>query len=390
MESTLETVVGEEVLMALAARTNQPINPRNIGEFNQALQNLNLPRTHHAHLKRLMQTEPRERLVRALNLATNGDEGAMTYLELHFNPDGDQQNYTNSAGSSLGSFSHQAHLSHQDQLNQPPAAPAPVDEHLAKTPNRHQVASKTRPLAAVPPKTRDIPREESPSHPDPSRAGGQNRVPHDTPPHPAEATGPLPQVGSDRPGQQSRQQDRGRENYHPNQDASSRSGENQKRWITKHVYGKSAALCFTEDETQVSNARPIPTPTVRLDAAMAVRDREYDWSEKISVQLTKTELPMVTAVFLGLIPSFEGKNHGPQKTKGFSVNHQGQNLYIEVFNKDQKKRAVRVGPEDAFYVSQILIRQLRAGAPWLNNHDIMTLLHAVIAKMKQSEQNTRQ
>lgn len=77
-----------------------------------------------------------------------------------------------------------------------------------------------------------------------------------------------------------------------------------KQRIKKHVYGASAALCFEEDITRGGSH------TVSIDAADLVTSRQYNWKEKIRLQLTPDELIVVGAVLFGMIPCCEYKNHG--------------------------------------------------------------------------------
>jgi len=44
---------------------------------------------------------------------------------------------------------------------------------------------------------------------------------------------------------------------------------------------------------------------------------------KLTLQLTREELSLVTATLLGLVPRRECKNHGPNNDKGLEIEHQG-------------------------------------------------------------------
>lgn len=154
------------------------------------------------------------------------------------------------------------------------------------------------------------------------------------------------------------------------------SAQETRERIYKHVYGGSAALCFSVDETRSGY------PTVCIDAADNIAPREYNWTKKISIQLTKQELPVVAAVFLGLISKAEYSSHGPAKDKGFSIEDQGDKIFVQVRAKDQKVKSVPITPEDAFYVAQLFIRQLRLAAPWMNGMDILSCLRMALASRK--------
>lgn len=135
--------------------------------------------------------------------------------------------------------------------------------------------------------------------------------------------------------------------------------------VSVHVYGGKAALCFEADETRGA------VPTIALDAASATGPRQYDWRNKVRVQWTKAELPAVLAVLIGGVHKVEFRNHGPDNDKGYSVEHQGDKFFVRVWAKDRGVRAVPVPLEDAFYVTELILRQLHRGAPWMTAGDIL-------------------
>lgn len=169
-----------------------------------------------------------------------------------------------------------------------------------------------------------------------------------------------------------------------NSSQSARQSQGDEReFISHHVYGGKAALCWDVDKTKSGDY------TLRLEAAKAIGERKYDWNNKITIQLTRDELPCVAAVFLGILPKTEGKNHGvgDQQGKGFEIEHQGNKLFVKVFAPQKPPCAVPVSPEDAFTVASLLVRQIRKGKPWLSGNDIITMLRAIIGRMKSETGN---
>jgi len=126
-----------------------------------------------------------------------------------------------------------------------------------------------------------------------------------------------------------------------------------------HVYGGKAALTFELDETTAG------VPTVALDGANSVGERKYDWGSKVRIQFTTRELPVVAAVFLGIMPECSFQNHGPANDKGFSIAWQPdrQAFFVKVWQGKGNLRAVPMPREDAFYVAQIVIRAIQQGSP---------------------------
>lgn len=158
----------------------------------------------------------------------------------------------------------------------------------------------------------------------------------------------------------------------PQQGAGNEEGRmNPEDRASVHVYGGKAALCFEADITKGQ------VPTIALDAAMTTGPRQYDWAGKVRLQLTRAELPVVTAVLIGALQRCEFKNHGQDNSKGFSMERQeGGKVFIKVFAKDQGVRGVPVMAPDVFYVASLMMRQLRKANPWLDGTALMSLIRA--------------
>lgn len=151
-----------------------------------------------------------------------------------------------------------------------------------------------------------------------------------------------------------------------------------KDYLSHHVYGGKAALCWNVDETRAGE------PTIRLEAARSIGERKYDWSTKIGIQFTRDELTVTLAVLTGALDKVEGKNHGigDQAGKGFEIVDQGKNFFVRVFAPNAGACAVPMTPEDAFTVCSILLKQMQQGKPWLNAQDLIALAHRIVGRMK--------
>ncbi len=140
-----------------------------------------------------------------------------------------------------------------------------------------------------------------------------------------------------------------------------------------HVYGGKAALCFEEDTTRGG------IQTIALDAAISVGPKTYDWKNKVRIQMTRAELPVVAAVLLGKRQSCEFKSHGEDKSKGFSMERQaGGKVFVKVFEKGQGVKAVPIEAPDVFYVASIFLLQIRRSAPWLDATSTIALVGATM------------
>ena len=144
------------------------------------------------------------------------------------------------------------------------------------------------------------------------------------------------------------------------------------------VYGGKAALCIETDETRQGE----PTLRIEVEAARATAPREYDWRQKLALQLTREELPVIAATVLGLLPRCAYNNHGPNQDKGLEIVHQGTHLFVRVFQKDRGVVAVPVTAADSYALGALCLRQLRKTAPWLSDQGVMTLLKLTVQRMQ--------
>ncbi|WP_049820940.1 hypothetical protein [Methylibium petroleiphilum] len=139
-------------------------------------------------------------------------------------------------------------------------------------------------------------------------------------------------------------------------------------YLSQHIYGGKAALCFSADQTRAK------VHTVRLEAAEASATRQYDWQRKIAIQLSQRELPLVLAVFMGWINRFEGKGHGENNSKWFTIEQQGNKLYLSVNAKGQSPRGVPIMPGDGYAVTTLLMRQMLKNDPFLTPEILLSLV----------------
>ena len=165
-------------------------------------------------------------------------------------------------------------------------------------------------------------------------------------------------------------------------------GTGDGRYPSIHVYGGKGALSFEVDETRKG------VPTVCVDAASSQGPRKFDWRNKIRLQLTRDELPIVAAVFLGFQPCCEFSNHGENNSKGFTLERQhnrGQkSLFMRVFEKDKGMKAVPIPMAEAFLIQSMLLHQLCVTHPHLDGTMLMTMLRSVANPEAQLSSNNRQ
>lgn len=288
----------------------------------------------------------------------------------------------------------------QQTKNQEPAAPIP---HGSSTPTAVTMPSgmSYRPhrdnQAAAPPPS--APAAATQHAPDQLQGRRQHQfdepqMNRDMPPEPPEEDFPHTdrQTRSGPPARpQSRQADRrqddrraeparGRQETTPPQS----EGE-QPEYISQHIYGGRAAACFSADMTRGG------THTVRLEAAESSAARQYDWQGKIGIQLSQRELPLVLAVFMQWLTKFEGKGHGENNSKWFTLENQGNKLFLSVSAKGRSPRAIPIMPGDGYAVTTLLIRQMLKNDPFLTPEILLSLVRKEAQLMTgQSTQPQRQ
>lgn len=135
-----------------------------------------------------------------------------------------------------------------------------------------------------------------------------------------------------------------------------------------HVYARNnAALCFDADVAKSG------FKTIAIDGAKA-KGNHFDWPNKIRLQLTKGEVPEVLAVLLGHSMFCEFKNHGPSNNKGFSMERQGEKVYVKMFEKGKPLIGVPVHPQDLFYVFSLIMKRVLDENPWLDATSVLGMI----------------
>lgn len=131
-------------------------------------------------------------------------------------------------------------------------------------------------------------------------------------------------------------------------------------------HGKKAAI-----ELKPSLTRSSEWETVMLEAAISVGPKQFNWADKISIQITKTELPHVISTFLGIKQAFEGKSHGVNANKGFSLAWQSRSdnspmiLFVCVTEGGKPAMAVPVAGFDAMMLGHMACVQYIRNFPGL-------------------------
>lgn len=152
--------------------------------------------------------------------------------------------------------------------------------------------------------------------------------------------------------------------------------DGKREFIGHHVYGSKAALYFGCDDTRAGSE------TIAVDGAMSAGTRKYDWSKKLRIQITRSDLPTVAAVFFGLLPKVELSNYGADNTKRLSVENQGKSYFLNMTAKDYNQIAVPISASDVFEIRSLFLRQLLANRPEIGVEGILANLKCHAAMLK--------
>lgn len=135
---------------------------------------------------------------------------------------------------------------------------------------------------------------------------------------------------------------------------------------SKHVYGRSGALCFSfgrKDERHVIN----------IEAANARGPRMFDWDKKIQILIVEREVPHVLAVLNGLQTEFSASHHGQQRDKYFSIHLQQDQVFARV-GQGKNCVSVPIGIEDLFYLNTMMLTHISKNFPGCGPTELLTIL----------------
>lgn len=139
------------------------------------------------------------------------------------------------------------------------------------------------------------------------------------------------------------------------------------------IFGSSAALCVSEARTRSSNQH-----TIQVEGALALGGggarREFDWQNKIIVQLTVQEAYQSLALFENLIPSVKFDGHGRTHDKSLHIDFQDSHYFVRVIQRGRAAVALPVRAVDAIPIVSLLYKQLLANDPHLRIEDVRSMV----------------
>mgnify|MGYP003576071492 CR=1 FL=1 len=144
-----------------------------------------------------------------------------------------------------------------------------------------------------------------------------------------------------------------------------------------HVYASSAAIKLELAQPRASEAGGEAQYTVQVEGTRK-QGASFDWGRKIAFQLTRRELPLLTAFLLGFAgKKVEFRNHGDDRDKALTLEDQDQKVFLRLVQRDQPPIALPVEPEDLYYCGEICMVALQLNRPLLGPEDRLALLRRV-------------
>jgi hypothetical protein len=145
------------------------------------------------------------------------------------------------------------------------------------------------------------------------------------------------------------------------------SDPNERDLRSVRVYGGKSAACFSADKARSG------TYTVRIEAAESNGSRSYDWKGKVAIQLSSREMPLVLATLMQWMGKIEGKGHGVNSEKWFTLENQPGKLYLSVSSKGCGSRGIPIMAGDAYSITTLLIRQMLKNDPFLSVESLLAI-----------------
>lgn len=147
------------------------------------------------------------------------------------------------------------------------------------------------------------------------------------------------------------------------------------------IFGSGAALCVSEARTRSSNQH-----TIQIEGAVALGGgrREFDWQNKIIVQLTVQEAYLSLALFENMVPSVKFDGHGRTHDKSLHIDFQDSHYFVRVIQRGRNAVALPVRAVDALQIVSLLYKQLLANEPHLRIEDVRALVTRMASMMPQA------
>ncbi len=139
---------------------------------------------------------------------------------------------------------------------------------------------------------------------------------------------------------------------------------------------------MSEARTRRSNQH-----TIQIEGALVLEGgqrKEFDWRNKIVVQLTVQEAYLALALLERFIPIVKFDGHGYAHDKSLHMSVQESHYFVRVMQRGRAAVAVPVRAADAVPIQALLYKQLIANEPHLRIEDVCTMVERMAQMVKAS------
>ena len=147
------------------------------------------------------------------------------------------------------------------------------------------------------------------------------------------------------------------------------------------IFGKSAALCISEARTRAGSLH-----TIQIEGAGVLAggggQAQFDWPNKIIVQLTTQEAYQTLALFENKIRTLKFDGHGTRHDKSLHMEFQDSNYFVRMIQRGKPALAVPINPADAMKVVSLLYKQIQANETHLDITSIQRMVERMATMMQ--------
>lgn len=137
-----------------------------------------------------------------------------------------------------------------------------------------------------------------------------------------------------------------------------------------HVYGNKGAICFSEAQT-----RQHLRPTINVEGALIMggSKTEFDWRNKLIVQLTPEEMFLVLAVMNGKLNQVQFAGHGVSHDKMLEIHLQQSHYFVRLVQKGRSPVSVPMQAQHALNLTSLLYQQIKKNHPHLSMDEMRAM-----------------
>lgn len=97
------------------------------------------------------------------------------------------------------------------------------------------------------------------------------------------------------------------------------------------------------------------------------------WQDKQVIQVSRHELPSFCACLLGFLLTMKGMYHGPNKNKGYALEHKVTGLELSLFQPG-KRWFITLDSPERFWLTEFALHQLSLNSHTSSKFDLMEML----------------